>query len=272
MKTILRFIATLVMIVSGASPVSWAQPAVPFVSGGIGIAEQEVLRAREAEFNLKLVFTLVEGNYLADVKVTIRDGMGAVLLDHVSGGPLLLARLPQGRYSLSATYRGTTQTREMRIGERLHTEYLRWPSDPRTDFPLKATRGSPARVAAPAPAAATPVQYVSGGIGVAEQEALKAREAEFNLKLVFTLVEGNYVADVRVLLRDGKGGVIIDDVASGPIFLARLPAGTYTIEATYRDRTVTRKAAVDGRLHTEYLRWPSNPAADFPLPPEHRVR
>jgi hypothetical protein len=116
------------------------------------------------------------------------------------------------------------------------------------------------------------VPFVSGGIGIAEQEALRAREAEFNLKLVFTLVEGNYVADVRVLVRDGKGGVMIDHLASGPIFLARLPAGTYTIDATYRDRTVTRKVAVDGRLHTEYLRWPSDPAMDFPVPPEHRDR
>ena len=38
--------------------------------------------------------------------------------------------------------------------------------------------------------------YISGGIGETEQEQLVAREKEFNLKLVFSLIEGNYVADV----------------------------------------------------------------------------
>lgn len=122
-------------------------------------------------------------------------------------------------------------------------------------------------------AAAPPaVPFVSGGIGIAGQEALKARESEFNLKLVFTLVEGNYIADVRVVVRNAKYGVVIDHATDGPILLAQLPAGTYTINATYRDKTVTRKVVADGRLRTEYLRWPSDPAADFPLPPEHRVR
>jgi hypothetical protein len=117
-----------------------AQQPVPFVSGGIGIAEQEALKARESEFNLKLVFTLVEGNYIADVRVRVRDGKGAVLVDHVADGPFFLARLPAGRYTVGAAYRGKTETREVRIGARLRTEYLRWPSDPQTDFPLPAEK------------------------------------------------------------------------------------------------------------------------------------
>jgi hypothetical protein len=47
------------------------QNGVTFVSGGIGSASQEQLGAHEKEFNLKLVFTLVEGNYLSDVSVRL---------------------------------------------------------------------------------------------------------------------------------------------------------------------------------------------------------
>lgn len=140
MKKNLPWLAACVILGAGPQSVSGAQPAIPFVSGGIGIAEQEALKAREGEFNLKLVFTLVEGNYIADVRVQMKDGKGAVVVDHLAGGPFFLVRLPQGRYEVNATYHGKMETRDVRIGERLRTEYLRWPSDPQTDFPLPAEK------------------------------------------------------------------------------------------------------------------------------------
>lgn len=113
------------------------------------------------------------------------------------------------------------------------------------------------------------VSFVSGGIGVASQERLKAREKEFNLKLVFTLIEGNYLADIAVAIRDAKGKAVIEHVADGPFFMARLPAGAYVVTAARNGETQTRKVAVrSGRLLTEYMRWPSKPGIDFPLPPE----
>lgn len=107
------------------------------------------------------------------------------------------------------------------------------------------------------------VAYVSGGIGEDSQERLRAREAEFNLKLVFTLLEGNYLADVGVVIKDAAGRTVVEHVAEGPIFLARLSAGRYAVSATYEGRTVNRDLQVGvARLRTEYLRWPSNPATD----------
>ncbi|RSL37836.1 hypothetical protein CEP53_015448, partial [Fusarium sp. AF-6] len=100
-------------------------------------------------------------------------------------------------------------------------------------------------------------------------ERLKAREREFNLKLVFTLVEGNYVADVGVTIKNAAGKTMVEHVADGPFFMAKLPAGAYSVTTVYEGKTQTRKVSIrDGRLHTEYIRWPSNPATDFPLPRE----
>ncbi len=128
--------------------------------------------------------------------------------------------------------------------------------------------------AAPAQAAQTGKgageAYISGGIGMASQENMKAREKEFNLKLVFTLVEGNYLADVSVALKDATGKSVLGTTTDGPYFMARLPAGAYTVSATYDGVTQTRKIKVDERLRTEYLRWPSKSGVDFPLPPESR--
>jgi hypothetical protein len=52
--------------------------------------------------------------------------------------------------------------------------------------------------------------------GEAELAALAAREKEFNLKLVFSLVQGNYVADVDVTVSDAKGAKVIERSANGP--------------------------------------------------------
>jgi hypothetical protein len=110
------------------------------------------------------------------------------------------------------------------------------------------------------------VNYTSGGVGIDSQERLNARAREFNLKLIFTLNEGNYIADVNVILTDSKGSKVVEHVADGPFFMARLPAGQYNVAATYGGKTVTRKVSVGGSgLRTEYFRWPSNPATDVPL-------
>lgn len=133
---------------------------------------------------------------------------------------------------------------------------------------LSLLLGWPAARAAGAqtPAAGAGVALLSGGIGEDEQRALAAREKEFNLKLVFSLVQGNYIAGVGVVIWDAKGASIVEHIAQGPIFLARLPAGRYQVAATYLDRTVTRQVTVAaGRLRTEYLRWPSHPEDDLPV-------
>lgn len=114
------------------------------------------------------------------------------------------------------------------------------------------------------------VSYLSGGVGVASQERLKALEKEFNLKLVFTLVEGNYVANVSVAVKDAAGKNVFEHFADGPFFMMRLPAGAYSVTATYDGKSETREVKVGQRLRTEYFRWPSKPGVDFPLPPESR--
>lgn len=108
---------------------------VSFVTGGIGVEAQERLNSRADDFNLKLVFTLEEGNYIADVDVAVRDSSGRTVIEETADGPLFLAKLPAGQYKISATYDGKTRTRGVRVGEQgLRTAYLRWPSDPSTDF------------------------------------------------------------------------------------------------------------------------------------------
>lgn len=107
------------------------------------------------------------------------------------------------------------------------------------------------------------VAFVAGGIGIKEQERLNAVAGKFNLKLVFTLHEGNYIADVNVVVKDENGRTVLTERADGPFLMAKLPAGRYTVEATYQGKTVTRTMSVrENGLRTAYLRWPSNPKTD----------
>lgn len=73
------------------------------------------------------------------------------------------------------------------------------------------------------------VSYVSGGVGEDEHAALRAVEREYNLKLTFALAGGHYLGEAAVVITAAPGRVILDAVSQGPWFLARLPAGTYTI-------------------------------------------
>jgi hypothetical protein len=103
-----------------------AQP-VPVLSDGVGIEAQQALIPRQREFNLKLVFTLREGDYVAGVAVKITDGGARVVLEQIAAGPILLVRLPAGRYTATLTHEGVTQTRQFTLrGKGLHSEQVRW--------------------------------------------------------------------------------------------------------------------------------------------------
>ena len=110
------------------------------------------------------------------------------------------------------------------------------------------------------------VAFMSGGIGDEEEARLMARQNEFNLKVLFTINEGNYLANVDVGITDSKGGKVVQTVAGGPYFMANLPAGQYTISASHEGKTMTRKVQVGSKgLRSEHIRFPSS-VADVPGP------
>src|SRR6266404_3529899 len=88
-------------------------------------------------------------------------------------------------------------------------------------------------------AADAPVSYISGGTGAAAREALLAREKEYNLKIIAADKSGDYLAGVKVVIESARKAQVLDTTMEGPILLARLPPGTYTISATSRDQKLT---------------------------------
>ena len=262
----------IVVITAALAPAAVAQPVerimnrdgIQYISGGIGVSSQERLKMLEPKFNLKFVFTLTQGNYLGDVNVALKDAGGKLLLEHVTDGPIFMARVPAGPYLLSATYIGRVQYRTIKATQQLRTEYFRWSGDAGMMAPVRAD-GKVGGVAQTKTPAGGTAPFVSGGIGADEIAALKAQEEQYNLKLVFSLIEGNYLADVNVVLRNAAGTVVLEHFAEGPIFMARLPAGTYSASVTYQGKAQMRSIRVREKLRTEHFRWPSNPETDLPV-------
>lgn len=100
---------------------------VSYVSGGVGDESMQRMSGLAGEFNLQLLCVANAGNYLSDVAVSIRDARGTVVLDAKTDGPLLLARLPAGRYQVVAALDGVTQRQTIMVSAGTQRKLvLRW--------------------------------------------------------------------------------------------------------------------------------------------------
>lgn len=113
--------------------------------------------------------------------------------------------------------------------------------------------------------------YITGGVGLEERARFKGREKEYNLKIASTLFEGNYVSDVEIAVKDSSGKSVLALTTQGPLVLAKLPRGSYTVQASYDGKTQTRRVSLGAGLQTIIFRWQKNPKnEDFPGPRPRR--
>ncbi|QVQ27900.1 carboxypeptidase-like regulatory domain-containing protein [Achromobacter deleyi] len=91
------------------------------------------------------------------------------------------------------------------------------------------------------------VEFVSGGIGIDESEAMKAASRDYPLALTFAAQrdgKADYVANVAVAIQDAQGKSVLQATAEGPYMLVKLPAGNYKISATYNGQAQEREVSV----------------------------
>ena len=93
-------------------------------------------------------------------------------------------------------------------------------------------------LAAPVEETRGDIAVLHGGIGEEDRAAMAQKTTGHNLRLTFARKgSGAYLSDVKVVIRDRKGAVVVDSVASGPWLYARLPDGDYSISATAQGST-----------------------------------
>jgi hypothetical protein len=103
---------------------------------------------------------------------------------------------------------------------------------------------------------AADVPYISGGAGVDAREELLAKEKEYNLKIIAAEKSGDYLAGVKVVIESARKEQVLDTTMEGPILLAKLAPGTYTVRATSSGQTLTRTVTIPAQgLRQVDFRW-----------------
>ena len=77
------------------------------------------------------------------------------------------------------------------------------------------------------------LQYSCGGIGVDESTAMRAAMKDYPLSLLFAAKDGDYLADISVVIKGGKEEMQFK--ADGPVCLLKLPSGQYSVQATAKN-------------------------------------
>ena len=112
---------------ASALPPEQTQGRVTYVSGGIGQEESQAFEASVAQYPLALEFAIKHAphaEYTANVHVVVTDTQGTRVLDTHSDGPFLLAKLPAGRYTVTAERHQKTLTRTVHVANHKPTHVL----------------------------------------------------------------------------------------------------------------------------------------------------
>jgi hypothetical protein len=109
------------------------QGEVAYISGGSGEREANAIKRAAQDYPLELVFREdVNGKPkdLYDVPVKIRDdASGKVVFDGTSAGPYFIARLPKGRYTVTAHWDNWNFSKDLAIGNGRDRVVFAWKRD-----------------------------------------------------------------------------------------------------------------------------------------------
>lgn len=104
------------------------------------------------------------------------------------------------------------------------------------------------------------IQYISGGIGSEESDALLALGKKWPLVLEFSQDHPQrplWVADVTVKILDQKKKVVFEALSEGPIILLKMNPGKYDAEYSFEGKVLKRFLVVEeGKFQKQSVVWP----------------
>ncbi len=119
---------------------------------------------------------------------------------------------------------------------------------------------SMAQVEIPEAKVAQGIEYISGGIGSEESDALLALGKKWPLVLEFSQDHPQrplWVADVTVKILDQKKKVVFEALSDGPIMLLKMTAGKYDAEYSFEGKVLKRTLVVEeGKFQKQSVVWP----------------
>ncbi|MEO8132736.1 MAG: carboxypeptidase regulatory-like domain-containing protein [Betaproteobacteria bacterium] len=100
------------------------------------------------------------------------------------------------------------------------------------------------------------ISYISGGVSEEARDNLLAMGRDFNIKLILATKAGAYLSDVGIVVSAAGGRPVLDVKSEGPWFYAKLPAGTYVVEAISNGATMRRNVTIGAQGMSQIdFRW-----------------
>jgi hypothetical protein len=104
------------------------------------------------------------------------------------------------------------------------------------------------------------IEYISGGIGSEESDALLALGKKWPLVLEFSQDHPQrplWVADVTVKIMDQKKKVVFEALSEGPIMLLKINPGKYDAEYSFEGKVLKRSLVIeDAKFQKQSVVWP----------------
>ena len=96
---------------------------------------------------------------------------------------------------------------------------------------------------------------INGGITKDEADLIRQQAPRYPLEVTVarrgeTPGRNDFGAQAQLRVTDSAGHVVLDRNDAGPIFLADLPDGSYTVEVTFNGETKTQRVQLNGGRHT----------------------
>ncbi len=90
--------------------------ATTYLNGGVGEDEAQYMRKAAKDWALRLTFSESRDNeFVANDGLLITDLRGTPYLQLSGAGPMTYARLPAGKYRVTARFKGQSETREVTL-------------------------------------------------------------------------------------------------------------------------------------------------------------
>jgi hypothetical protein len=101
------------------------------------------------------------------------------------------------------------------------------------------------------------IPYLTGGISADEVDAIRPYLSQFNLRVIFSEgTSGRSITDVNVNLYDTEGKLVFRLTGAQPQLLLNIPAGTYTVLASYNGDKQRHKFSIGSDEHKKIiLNW-----------------
>ena len=104
------------------------------------------------------------------------------------------------------------------------------------------------------------IQYITGGIGSEESEAMLELGKKWPLVLEFSQAHPQrplWVADVTVKIIDQKKKVVFDAMSDGPILLVDLAPGNYELQLSFEGKPLKRTVKIEENRPVKLsITWP----------------